>query len=153
MTALILKVEKKINADSTRLFRAWLKPDDFAKWFLAEDTIGFESVRIDPRPGGQFQINMLLNGQVLPHSGEYITIEEPNKLVFTWKSHMTDERDTLVTVLFQELPPTINKDNLPKPQTLITLTHERLTEDFQIKEHSRGWTNILEGLDQWLGKE
>ncbi|BDA80288.1 activator of HSP90 ATPase [Leptospira kobayashii] len=156
MTTQVLKVEKKINAEPARLFRAWLKVEDFSRWFLSGELIGIESVQIDPRPGGRFQINMLLDGKIFPHEGEYIAIEEPTKLVFTWRSHATGGRDTLVTVTFTALPAvtdTSSAETSNKTQTLVTLTHERLANDIEIKMHTHGWESILEGLDQWHSRK
>lgn len=156
MTAQVLKIEKKINAEPTRLFRAWLKAEEFSHWFLSGDPVELGSVSIDPRPGGRFHIDMLLDGKVLPHVGEYLVIEEPTKLVFTWRSHATGERDTLVTVTFTALPAVTDKNakgTIQKPQTLVTLVHERLANDVETKMHQHGWTSILSGLERWQGRE
>ncbi|EMY71604.1 SRPBCC family protein [Leptospira vanthielii] len=152
MNPQVLKVEKRISADVTRLFRAWLNAEDFSRWFLSGEMIGIDSVTMDPRPGGKFLINMTLDGKILPHEGEYITIDEPHKLVFTWRSHATENRDTLVTVTFTDLTNVDRSKGLKeKPQTLVTLIHEELLNDIQIKMHNQGWTSILESLNQWIG--
>lgn len=151
MNKQVLKVEKRISADPARLFRAWLNVEDFSRWFLSGDMIGIDSVAMDPRPGGKFLINMTLDGKILPHEGEYITIDEPRKIVFTWRSHATENKDTLVTVTFTEVKAFSTSNGLnEKPQTLVTLIHEELENDIQIKMHSQGWTNILEGLNHWM---
>ncbi|PJZ45167.1 SRPBCC family protein [Leptospira brenneri] len=147
----VLRIEKEINADPIKIFRAWLNAEDFALWFLSGEGIEIESVIMDPRPGGKFIINMELDGKILPHEGEYITIDEPNKLVFTWRSHATDNKDTLVTITFEEIKDIISKSGkVGKQKTLVTLVHEELTSEIQVKMHNHGWTNILEGLDQWI---
>lgn len=151
MNPQVLKVEKRISADATRLFRAWLNAEDFSRWFLSGEMIGIDSVTMDTRPGGKFLINMTLDGKILPHEGEYITIDEPHKLVFTWRSHATENRDTLVTVTFTDLTNADRSKGLKeKPQTLVTLIHEELLSDIQIKMHNQGWTSILESLNQWI---
>ncbi|MDV6234788.1 SRPBCC domain-containing protein [Leptospira ellisii] len=80
-------------------------------------------------------------------------IEEPTKLVFTWRSHMTEHKDTLVTVTFTVLDNSTNKNSAKdeKPQTLVTLIHERLEGEYRIKAHDHGWTSILEGLNERFG--
>lgn len=137
----VLKIEKKINASPARLFRAWLKADDFSRWFLPGTLVSLGAVTIDARPGGHFRIDMLVDGIVRPHEGEYQVIEEPKKLVFTWRSFMTEQRDTLVTVLFAA-----DGDG-----TRITLIHEQLPGDQAIRQaHNEGWTSILTGLAAWV---
>jgi len=148
MDTQVLRIEKRINADATRLFRAWLNAEDFSQWFLPG--IPVESATLDPRPGGQFRIDMLLNGKTLPHEGEYRVIEEPTRLVFTWRSHATQGRETLVTVTFTPLPQSDLQSGIAKPATLITLTHERLISEEEIKSHRGGWTSILDCLEKWM---
>ncbi|MCG6141378.1 SRPBCC family protein [Leptospira mtsangambouensis] len=155
MNLKVLRVEKRINAEPSKLFRAWLNAEDFSRWFLSGEGIGIESVTLDAKPGGKFLINMSLDGKILPHEGEYIKIEEPTKLVFTWRSQATENRDTLVTITFQEIFDNLGKDtndSRQKPKTLITLIQEELVTDIQVKMHHHGWTCILEGLDSWMGE-
>ncbi|WCL49265.1 SRPBCC family protein [Leptospira sp. GIMC2001] len=166
----ILRVEKKIKSNPVRLFDAWLNPDQFAKWFLSGNGITIESVALDPRPGGKFQINMELSGILLPHYGEYVTIDRPRKLVFTWRSQETQGLDTLVTVTFEEIhSEEINQslaldsksnikigDSHGKRQnnfesiTLITLTHERLASSESVGKHRFGWESILDAFETWI---
>lgn len=141
MEAQVVRIEKKINADRTRLFRAWLDVNDFARWFISGDGVAIESVRMDPRVGGTFRIDMSLNGELIPHEGVYITIEEPSRLVFTWRSPKTEDRETLVTVTFDAAG-----GGAAGPATLITLVHERLVGETERANHTYGWTSILNGL-------
>ncbi|MDV6234789.1 SRPBCC domain-containing protein [Leptospira ellisii] len=48
-----------------------MNPEEFSNWFLSGEGVGIESVSIDPRPGGRFRIDMSLDGNILPHEGEY----------------------------------------------------------------------------------
>lgn len=145
MNAPVLRIEKRINAEPARLFRAWLEPGDFSRWFFCGYELG--EVSLDPTPGGLFRIEMMIDGKAHPHEGQYQTIDEPNRIVFTWRSHATGGRDTLVTITF-----TRASDSLPgKPATIINLVHERLADEASVAKHNNGWSNILQGLDQWLG--
>ncbi|PJZ80961.1 SRPBCC family protein [Leptospira meyeri] len=155
MNPKVLKVEKRINAEQSKLFRAWLNAEDFSRWFLSGEGIDIESATLDARPGGKFLINMSLDGKILPHEGEYIKIEEPTKLVFTWRSQATENKDTLVTITFEEIKDDIElnkKDLQKKTKTLVTLIQEELVTDIQVKMHHHGWSCILDGLDTWMGK-
>lgn len=137
MNSEILRVEKSINASPARLFRAWLTAKDFARWFLPGEMVNLGEVTIDPKPGGKFRIDMIVDGVLRPHEGEYQVIDEAKKLVFTWRSFMTEGRDSLVTVEF-----------IPEGQgTRITLVHEKLPDAEKVQAHREGWTSILEGLD------
>lgn len=140
MNSEVLKVEKKINASQQRLFRAWLNGNDFARWFLADDRLHLGEVRLDPRPGGKFRIDMIVEGQLRPHEGEYKIVDEPRKLVFTWRSFMTQDRDTLVTVQFAA------EDN----GTRITIIHEQIPGEMEFNAHRDGWAGILSGLESFI---
>ncbi|EPG72661.1 hypothetical protein LEP1GSC058_0880 [Leptospira fainei serovar Hurstbridge str. BUT 6] len=62
----------------------------------------------------------------------------------------------MVTITFTALPTVADKNRtgkIGKPQTLVTLIHERLANDVEIKMHQHGWTNILSGLEKWQGQE
>lgn len=147
----VLRIEKVINADRARLFRAWLEPKDLARWFISGDSIALGDVSLDPRPGGRFRIDMIVNGVVRPHEGEYLEMDEPSKLVFTWRSHATGGRNTRVTVTFSTLSPGVDRPD-GKPATLVTLVHEFLEGDLELGNHRHGWTSILTGLDQWSAR-
>jgi len=135
-----------------------LKADEFSQWFLSKDSshvCGIESATLDPRPGGRFQINMLVDGKVYPHEGEYLVVDEPTKLVFTWKSHATNHENTLVSITFTALPDLVIStlgEKSRKPQTRISLVHERLATSEQIEKHTNGWTHILNHLAAWQEK-
>ena len=136
----VLRLEKRIKADPERLFRAWVTPKNFARWFLAGSTVKLGNVTLDARPGGRFRIDMIVEGVLRPHEGEYRVVDEPHRLVFTWRSFMTRDTDTLVTVTF-----TPEGDS-----TLITLIHERIIGEMEFAAHRDGWTSILEGLTTWI---
>ena len=67
--------------------------------------------------------------------GEYLVIERPMRLVFTWQSEPAG--DTLVTVEFTRV-----SDH----RTRVTLTHERFATCEQRDLHRGGWTALLEIL-------
>jgi uncharacterized protein YndB with AHSA1/START domain len=137
----ILKVEKKINAEPARLFRAWTTAKNFSRWFLPGTSVNIDAVTLDARPGGRFRIEMIVDGVLRPHEGEYQIVDEPKKLVFTWRSFMTQDRDSLVTVNFAA----------EGDGTRLTLIHERLPGDAAtVQAHREGWTNIITGLEAWI---
>jgi uncharacterized protein YndB with AHSA1/START domain len=73
------------------------------------------------------------------HWGEYLAIEPPSLLSFTWHSAHTDHRPTVVTV---ELLASGSG-------TELILTHRRLPTRM-VDAHRKGWTDILRTLDAVL---
>ncbi len=70
-----------------------------------------------------------------PHTGEYRVIDRPRRLVFTWHSRGTEQKETLVTVDFVPL----------HGATEVVVTHERLSDDAR-PAHTNGWTSALDHL-------
>jgi len=89
----------------------------------------------DPVVGGRFRVVMKGWGRELTHIGEYLVIERPTRLVFTWQSEPAG--DTLVAVEFTRVT---------DQRTLVTLTHERFPTGEQRDLHRDGWTALLETL-------
>lgn len=129
-------VRRTIAASPEVLFDAWLDPIALATW-MRPGTIRSTVATVEPRVGGRYEIVMQADSGPIPHRGVYRVIERPRRLVFTWQSPPTENRDTLVTVDF------IARDK----STEVIVTHEQLPES-AMPSHSRGWTSGLEHLDQ-----
>lgn len=134
-----LVVRRTIPFPRERVFDAWLDPKRLAQ-FMRPASGRQAIVEVDPKAGGKFRIAMLHpksppDGTV--HTGEYLLIERPSRLVFTWISPSTEQRATTVTVDFIERP----------GGTEIVLTHVALPPK-QIEGHRAGWTEILGLLER-----
>jgi uncharacterized protein YndB with AHSA1/START domain len=134
----ILVLRRFLPVARERVFAAWLDPVSLAQWMLPGSVTGV-LVEVDPRVGGRFRIVMRHGKGDVEHWGEYLTIEPPSYLSFTWISANTDLRSTVVTI---EL---LGRDG----GTELTLTHRRLPPA-KVEAHRNGWTGILEKLAQAL---
>ncbi len=92
-----LTVEREIPGPIAAVFDAWLDAATMAQWLSPVPDISVEATS-DPVVGGQFRVVMKGRGQEIEHVGEYLVIERPTRLVFTWQSEPAG--DTLVTVEF-----------------------------------------------------
>jgi uncharacterized protein YndB with AHSA1/START domain len=129
-------VRRTIAASAEDLFDAFLEPEALATW-MRPGAIRSTVARVEPRVGGRYEIIMQGESGPLPHTGVYRVIDRPKRLVFTWRSIATEQRETLVTV-----------DFLPVgTKTEVVVTHEMLTETAR-PSHSRGWSSGLEHLDE-----
>jgi uncharacterized protein YndB with AHSA1/START domain len=59
------------------------------------------TAEVDPRVGGKFRIVMLHGREEFEHTGEYLVIQPPARLSFTWISKATDHKSTEVTIEFR----------------------------------------------------
>ncbi|MGH8504467.1 MAG: SRPBCC family protein [Stenotrophobium sp.] len=132
-------VRRTIPATVDELFDAWLDPESLAQWMLPGDHRR-NTVNVDARVGGAFEIVMHHQDGDKRHYGEYRGIERNRKLMFTWFSEATHHSETLVTVEF----------HAASDHTEIVLTHERMPDHEAGLGHTRGWTRALELLEGFL---
>jgi uncharacterized protein YndB with AHSA1/START domain len=136
-----LVVRRLIPARREEVFAAWLDPASLEQWMRPGD-VALATAEVDARVGGKFRIVMTHGGRDDEHRGEYLAIEPPSRLSFTWVSVNTDLLPTIVTVEFLE------RDG----GTEVVLTHRRLPEARR-DAHRKGWTDILRRLGETLASE
>jgi uncharacterized protein YndB with AHSA1/START domain len=136
----VLVVRRHIAVPRQRVFEAWLDSESLAQWMRPLD-FTHATVTVDPRVGGGFRIVMegRTDGGDYEHRGEYLAIEPPSLLSFTWISRATDSEPTVVTVEFHE----------KGTGTELVLTHRRLAQK-AVEGHRKGWTDIVRLLDETL---
>ena len=131
-----LVVRRFIPVPRERVFQAWLDPTSLARW-MRPGAATDAPAEVEPRVGGKFRIVMIEGPKQYEHTGEYLAIEPPKRLEFTWISQATDHRPTVVTIEFLE------RDR----GTELVLTHRRLPPT-QLESHRRGWSDILQLLER-----
>ena len=129
-----LVVRRFIPVPRQRVFAAWLDPASLAAWMRPTGTTDV-TAEADPRVGGKFRIVMVQGPKQYEHTGEYLVIEPPRQLSFTWISQATDHRPTTVSIeLFER-----------KGGTELVLTHRQLPSS-QLESHRSGWSDIVREL-------
>ena len=141
-TTPVLVVRRQIAVPRERVFEAWLDSESLAHWMRPGDST-HATVTVDPRVGGGFRIVMEGSSHgCVEHTGEYIAIEPPSRLSFSWISKHTDQRPTVVTIEFFERG----------GGTELVLTHRGLPPR-EVEGHRRGWTDIMRLLEAVLSRE
>ncbi len=134
--AIRLEVSRRIAAPPERVFDAWLDPESVGRWLFATPDGVMEKVEVDPRVGGRFEIDERRGGELAEHFGEYLEIDRPRRLVFSFAA-MHGAGYTRVTV-------TIVPDG---DGSRLTLVHEMDPQWADYEERTReGWKKILAGL-------
>src|SRR5690349_15555451 len=93
----VLIVRRTIAAPRERVFAAWLDPAKLSR-FMQPGDVTHTVAEVDARVGGRFRIVMEHGRGGTEHHGEYLVIDPPSRLSFTWTSANTDDRPTTVTI-------------------------------------------------------
>jgi len=140
MTELTVNINKEINAPIEKVFDAWLDPKMLARFMTPMPGMPESDVENEAVEGGEFTIIMHAGNDDLPHTGKYLEISRPDKLVFTWESHRSID-DSTVTINFTKLD-----DN----KTKLELTHVKFINEEARSDHEGGWGNIINKLSEIL---
>jgi uncharacterized protein YndB with AHSA1/START domain len=136
-------VRREIAAPPEDLFDAWLDAESIGSW-LRPSQIRETRAETDPRVGGTFRIVMVEDEFSILHTGTYLEIERPRRLVFTWSSPATRFRDSIVTVTFQ---PSSNGS------TVVEIHQVGLPDEESRQSHHTGWSDILRELGRTARSE
>ena len=129
-----VRVSRHFEASPERIFDAWLDPEKAARFLFKTPTGEMQRVEIDPCVGGTYCIVERRNGVDAAHTGKYLEVERPARLVFTLEDTVGFQ-DTVVTI---EIVPVDSGCEL-------TLTHEGVLQEYKDRVQD-GWTMIVSSL-------
>jgi uncharacterized protein YndB with AHSA1/START domain len=139
MTPLVVK--RGYDFPAEQVFDAWLTPDIARLWLFT--TADSEVIRceIDARVGGRFEIvdrrdSGEFKGEIR-HVGEYLEIDRPSRLVFTFGVPQFDPAMSRVEI-----------DIVSRQSGCeLTLTHHGVPQQWQAQT-TEGWTKLLGNLER-----
>lgn len=135
-----VRVTHRFTASPERVFDAWLDPDKARKFLFATPSGQMVRADVDPRVGGQFTFTDRRDGVDVVHTGEYLEIERPHRLVFTFGVPQYSAVMTTVTIEITAL----------ESGCELTLTHNGVLPEYESRTQE-GWGKILAGLAAALG--
>jgi uncharacterized protein YndB with AHSA1/START domain len=140
----VVRVTRRYSASPERVFDAWLDPGMLGRWMFGTVVRDEEVVRIalDARVGGTFSFAVRRQGEEVDHIGEYLEIDRPRRLVFTWgiAGESEDGSRVIVEIVAQE-----NGCEL-------TLSHELHPDWADYADRTEdAWTKMLDALAGTLG--
>jgi uncharacterized protein YndB with AHSA1/START domain len=130
-----VKVSREFTASAEAVFDAWLDPQKAGKFLFATQTGVMKTVDIDARVGGKFCIIETRDGVDAEHIGEYLDIDRPQHLRFSFGSNPFPA--TYVTLSMTETA----------LGCVLHLMHEGVWANYETSV-IQGWTSILENLAQ-----
>lgn len=134
-----LELTRRFAWPATRVFDAWLDPQVARRFLFATATGEMVRAEIDPRVGGGFVFVDRRDGEDVEHTGKYLEIDRPRRLVFTFGvPKYGPEVSTVEITIIPDGP----------DACVLTLRHELSAENAPWRERTEaGWAMILVGLD------
>lgn len=130
-----IELRRHLPAPPEEVFRAWTDPELMSQWM----TLGTATASVDLRVGGAFTLVMSGEGMTIEQTGEYLEVEPPHLLVFTWRSPFTGGEPSEVTVRLTS----------EGSGTELVLVHQQLPPD-AVESHAGGWGQMVERLERLL---
>ena len=101
----ILIVTFEFDASQPAVYAAWTDVTIFEKWFCPT---GFSVAlaEVVPKAGGYFRVHMKSpEGEIYPTKGEYILLEQPNRIVYkdSWDDDRENNQPVIAEVLLESI--------------------------------------------------
>lgn len=136
-----LSVKRVLSANVNRVFEAWTHADAMSRWFSCNPE-WTATATTDFRVGGRYCIVMRRGDETVGMaSGEYLEVDPPHRLVFTWRSEgQVNVARSIVTVEFKKCG----------ASTELILTHDLDPSTDEGRAHLGGWEGALTKLQTYL---
>jgi uncharacterized protein YndB with AHSA1/START domain len=82
-TSLVARVSHRFTAPTERVYDAFLDVSTARRFLYASVTGAIVRAEIDPRVGGAYVLTDRRDGAEVEHSGTYLELERPRRIVFT----------------------------------------------------------------------
>src|ERR1700692_1604526 len=151
----IITGEIFIAAPPARVFQAISDPEQMQRWWGASDMYRVTDSKADVRVGGKWSSDGVgVDGTNFHIDGEYLEVDPPRLLVYTW---IADWTGTLKTIVRWELEPqnvhALHPKGPERSGTGTLLKNRReglLPEPAGAASHSEGWKRVMGWLVAYL---
>lgn len=141
MSESVVKVVRTLKASPEQVFDAWTDAERLQQWLCPDPGFVAEAT-CDPVVGGRYRIVKILDSGADEVTGEYLVVDPPNRLVFTWAAGTTQNRTTQVTVILRP----------DGESTEMTIIHERLPSRPIHEGAQLAWASICDRLTTLLAR-
>lgn len=141
----LVRVTRRFSASPERVFDAWLDPAMIGRFMFGPALREEEVVRLtlDARVGGSFSFVVRRQGEEIDHIGEYLEIDRPRRLAFTWGIAQESSPD-MSRVIIDIAPQETGSE--------LTLTHELHPDWADYADRTEAaWAKMLDMLVAVLG--
>lgn len=139
---LVLELKCRLYAPRERIFQTLTKPAELAKWWGPS---GFTTpeIELDPRVGGSYRFGMQPpNAELFHLTGEFIEIDPPRLLVYTfrWEEPDPDDQETIVKLSL----------DATGDATEVALSQGQFATEARLALHRSGWTDSFVKLRELI---
>jgi uncharacterized protein YndB with AHSA1/START domain len=142
----VLRLQRVFDAPPERVYAAWTDPALLHRWWAAEPGWTTPEATTDVRVGGAYRLSMQgTDGILRTVVGEYLEVDPPRRLVYTWKwvSHAGPPPTDGVTI--------VSVDFIPEGSATRVVLEQRDHDDVAARDsHGRGWRGCLDSLERLL---
>jgi uncharacterized protein YndB with AHSA1/START domain len=136
-----VRLVRRFDASPERVFDAWVDPAMTQKWLFTLPHSVKNTAQIDARIGGTYNITDQRDGQTYTAIGEYLEIDRPRRLVFTFgMPQFSPDFDRLTVEIVPD-----------GSGCIVTLIQEDMQTGYE-KSTKRGWNKMFKQLAVVLGK-
>ncbi len=136
----VVVVQRMLRASPDDIYGEWLDAEGMVEWMCPRPAHPTK-IELESWVGGRLLIDIDDEGSALSVTGQFLELDEPRRLRFTWRCSVWDPpADSIVTVSLE-------------PQgdghTMMTIHHELLPPAV-VDGHRHGWALIAEQLEDSL---
>lgn len=128
-------VETIINAAPDRVFDAWANPGEITTWWGNDENYRITRFDNDLKRGGKWSAQGIFHSDksIFDLDGEYLTVDRPFTLAFTWRESWAPQPMTMVElILMRDLE-----------GTLIKVRHVGDPDEKSAERHKDFWVQAL----------
>ena len=151
----VVNVEIFIEAPPERVFQAITDPQRVPQWWGQKNLYRVTSYQADVRPGGKWRSDGVgADGKTFYVEGEYLEVDPPRLLVYTWNSSYDPGPQT--TVRWELEPKGVHRlaGNAPLKiggGTLVRIRHSGFAGNAASAEaHGGGWVRVLGWMEAYV---
>jgi uncharacterized protein YndB with AHSA1/START domain len=99
-----IEIRRTLDAPREEVWREWTEPERFADWYGGpQGEIPLDTVSMDVRVGGRWNLVMIFGPREIHWDGEYIEVDEPERLAFTVSDQPDEDVYDLCTIELTDL--------------------------------------------------
>ncbi|MFS0870275.1 SRPBCC family protein [Paenibacillus xylanilyticus] len=148
-----LTMKRQFVVSPEQVFDAWLDPHSMKKWLFTLETTN-KVTQNDPRVGGTWEIVDHRQGKDYRAIGEYLKINRPGTLIFTFEMPQFSDTQDIITVSImaneQGSEMTFTQEMVVPHEEGWTADDIEKAEREYITGSEQGWSLMFDGLKQLL---